>query len=44
MRLAERAGVEMPISEQVHGILFRGWNAQKGVRVLMERELKPETE
>jgi len=44
MRLAERAGVEMPISEQVHGILFRGWNAQKGVQVLMERELKPETE
>jgi len=44
MRLAERAGVEMPIAEQVHGILFRGWNAQKGVQVLMERELKLETE
>jgi glycerol-3-phosphate dehydrogenase (NAD(P)+) len=44
MRLAERAGVEMPIAEQVHGILFRGWNARKGVQVLMERELKPETD
>ncbi len=44
MRLAERIGVEMPISEQVHGILFRGWNARKGVRVLMERDLKRETE
>lgn len=44
MRLAERAGVEMPIAEQVHGILFRGWNARKGVQVLMERDLKRETE
>lgn len=44
MRLANRLNVEMPISEQVHGILFRGWNARKGVRVLMERELKPETD
>ncbi|RFF30939.1 NAD(P)H-dependent glycerol-3-phosphate dehydrogenase [Wenzhouxiangella sediminis] len=44
MRLAERAGVEMPIAEQVHGILFRGWNARKGVQVLMERDLKPETD
>jgi len=44
MRLADRAGVEMPIAEQVHGILFKGWNARKGVRVLMERGLKRETE
>jgi glycerol-3-phosphate dehydrogenase (NAD(P)+) len=44
MRLADRAGVEMPISEQVHGILFRGWSARKGVQVLMERDLKRETE
>ena len=44
MRLAERAGVEMPIAEQVHGILFRGWSARKGVQVLMERDLKAETE
>jgi glycerol-3-phosphate dehydrogenase (NAD(P)+) len=44
MRLAERFGVDMPITEQVYGILFKGWNAQKGVRVLMERDLKRETE
>lgn len=44
MRLAERYGVEMPITSQVHGILFKGWNARKGVQVLMERELKPETD
>ncbi len=44
MRLAERSGVEMPISEQVHGILFKGWSARKGVQVLMERDLKRETE
>jgi len=44
MRLAERHQVDMPIAEQVHGILFKGWNARKGVQVLMERELKPETD
>jgi len=44
MRLAERFGVEMPITEQIHGILFKGWSARKGVRILMERELKRETE
>jgi glycerol-3-phosphate dehydrogenase (NAD(P)+) len=42
MRLAQRHQVEMPITEQVHGILFKGWSAEKGVRVLMERGLKPE--
>ena len=44
MRAAERAGVEMPIAEQVHGILYKGWSAAKGVKVLMEREQKAETE
>lgn len=44
MRAAERAGVEMPISEQVHGILYRGWSAARGVQVLMEREPKAENE
>ena len=42
MRAAERAAVEMPISEQVHGILYRGWSAARGVQVLMEREQKAE--
>ena len=44
MRLAARYQVEMPITEQVHGILFEGWNAREGVARLMQRELKPETE
>lgn len=44
MRLAERVGVELPICEQVHGILYRGWNAARGVQVLMEREPKAEYE
>lgn len=44
MRLAEKYGVEMPIAEQVDGILFKGWSPRKGVRVLMERDLKRETE
>jgi len=42
MHAAQRYQVEMPITEQVHGILFRGWNVAKGVRVLMEREQKAE--
>ncbi|MEE4638892.1 MAG: NAD(P)H-dependent glycerol-3-phosphate dehydrogenase [Wenzhouxiangella sp.] len=44
MRLARRHQVEMPITEQVYGILFEGWSARKGVQVLMERDLKPETD
>jgi glycerol-3-phosphate dehydrogenase (NAD(P)+) len=44
MRLARRHHVEMPITEQVYGILFEGWSARKGVQVLMERDLKPETD
>lgn len=42
MRAAARVGVEMPISEQIHGILYRGWNPARGVQVLMEREPKAE--
>jgi len=42
MRLAQRWEVEMPITEQVYGILFKGWSPSKGVRVLMERDLKAE--
>lgn len=44
IRAAERVAVEMPISEQVHGILYRGWSAARGVQVLMEREQKAEDE
>jgi glycerol-3-phosphate dehydrogenase (NAD(P)+) len=42
MRLAERCGVEMPITEQVFGIIHRGWSPAKGVQVLLERDQKPE--
>lgn len=42
MRLSERTGVEMPISEQIHGILFNDWSARASVKVLLEREQKAE--
>lgn len=42
-RLCERHGVEMPISEQVYGILHRGWDPGEGVSRLLSREQKPET-
>lgn len=42
MRLARRHGVNMPISEQVHGIIHRGWNPAEGVRRLLAREQKAE--
>jgi glycerol-3-phosphate dehydrogenase (NAD(P)+) len=41
-RLAQFHEVSMPISEQVHGILHRGWNPAEGVRRLLAREQKPE--
>jgi glycerol-3-phosphate dehydrogenase (NAD(P)+) len=43
-RLGSRNGVEMPISEQVFGIIHRGWDPSDGVRRLLSRELKSETE
>ena len=42
-RLAQRLGVEMPISEQVYGIIHRGWNPKQSVRELLSREQKHET-
>jgi glycerol-3-phosphate dehydrogenase (NAD(P)+) len=42
MRLARRHEVKMPISEQVHGIIHRGWNPAVGVRRLLAREQKAE--
>jgi len=41
--LAQRLGVEMPISEQVNGIIHQGWNPYQSVRDLLSREQKPET-
>jgi len=41
-RLARRLGVEMPICEQVHAILFAGRAPLDAVRALMSREPKSE--
>lgn len=41
-RLIEKYKLDLPICEQVHGILYLGWNPQKGLKVLLSRELKKE--
>lgn len=40
--LAQRAGVEMPITRAVHAILFEGLNPKDAMQRLMAREQKPE--
>jgi glycerol-3-phosphate dehydrogenase (NAD(P)+) len=40
--VAARAGVEMPIAEQVYGVLYEGRDVREAVRALMARELKRE--
>jgi len=40
--LARRYGVEMPISEEIHALLWEGRNAREAVRNLMLRGPKPE--
>ena len=42
--LAQRHGVELPIAEQVHAILFEGKSARAALRELLTRDLKPEAE
>lgn len=42
VRLAEDAGVDMPIANQVHAVLFEGRNPRSAVSELMQREDKPE--
>ncbi len=41
--LARREGVEMPIVQQVHAVLFRRRSPKRAIRSLLERELKSET-
>jgi glycerol-3-phosphate dehydrogenase (NAD(P)+) len=41
-RLAQRHGVEMPISEQVYGIVHEGLNPSQCLRDLLSREQKQE--
>jgi glycerol-3-phosphate dehydrogenase (NAD(P)+) len=40
--LAQRLGVEMPIVEQMHQVLYQGKRPAEAVRDLMQRSLKPE--
>jgi glycerol-3-phosphate dehydrogenase (NAD(P)+) len=40
--LASRAGVEMPITDQVHAVLYEGRSAHDAVRELMTRPLRGE--
>ncbi len=42
LELAQRAGVEMPITEQVHAVLSAGRATRDAIRELMERRLKQE--
>ena len=39
---ADRTGVELPIAEQVYGVLFEGRAPQEALAALMGRELRPE--
>jgi len=41
-QLAQKLGVEMPITEQMHKMLFEGLAPQEAVRNLMERQLRQE--
>jgi glycerol-3-phosphate dehydrogenase (NAD(P)+) len=40
--LAQKAGIEMPIVAQVHGVLFENRSAREALETLMLREPKPE--
>lgn len=42
LELARRTGVDMPITEMLHAILFDGLPAREGLLRLMNREPKPE--
>ncbi|WP_006787750.1 NAD(P)H-dependent glycerol-3-phosphate dehydrogenase [Thiorhodospira sibirica] len=39
---AAQAGVELPISTQVHHVLYAGLPPQRAVEILLRREIKPE--
>jgi len=41
-RLAQRYGVDMPISEQINGVIHHGWNPEQCLRDLLAREQKAE--
>lgn len=41
-RLAQREGVDMPITAMMHAILYEGISVRRAVAGLMQRDLKPE--
>lgn len=41
-KLAEKFKIEMPITEKIHDVLFKGDNPREALKQLMVRELKPE--
>lgn len=43
-RLSQQHQAELPISEQVYGIIHKGWDPNEGVRRLLAREPRPETD
>ena len=42
LQLAQRAGVELPIIEEVQRVLFQGKPPRQALAELMARDLKPE--
>jgi glycerol-3-phosphate dehydrogenase (NAD(P)+) len=44
LKLGEKHNVELPITKQVHDVLFSGKPPRQAMRELMERELRPETD
>jgi glycerol-3-phosphate dehydrogenase (NAD(P)+) len=40
--LASRMGIEMPITQQMHAVLYEGRAPRDAIRELMERRLKGE--
>ena len=42
VQLARKRNVEMPISEQMHAVLYEGRAPRDAIRELMERRLKQE--
>ena len=44
LKLSEKLGVELPITKQVHDVLFSGKPPRQAMRELMERELRDEAD
>jgi len=42
LKLSEKLGIELPITKQVHDVLFSSKPPRQAMRELMERELRPE--